>query len=578
MYRRSHDLDRDQIEDTQLTAKEAQERMPNNVQDFKGHPYYALERHLKRSEVIHPTREVGKVTSGKALEPIYRRRDVHIVKSADKWYRLGREIKAGEQPLKRVAARRNRDADLDNGRHSEDEDDTGTGLYAVHQTTIYTAPPVVNGRIPKNIYGNLDIYAPSMVPPGAVHIHNSETVRAARILGVDYADAVTGFAFKGRHGTAVINGAVVATECRDAVEEVIQGFEDERAEAEEARKSFEALKMWRRLLAGLRIKERIEGYDIEGERNAKPKHTKGIDRTLDNSVENDDGEGGGFLPDRDAQGDVEPTAGRLLEQPFIDHGQYEGGGFIAEEEQEQADEDPNEDETPIPHPPHAADPFLNKIPDDDRGGYYAYDIDEDAEEAVRGIELTDQTDEYERFSPGGADGNAAGELPPTDDGSIVDEDKGEGVDAKKLEMETDEGGGFVVDDENEHAQDSEQMNTPPPPSNSARRDLTSSKSVTTTPPQLQSQPSHNHPPTSSPQFEMEEPIQPPHKEEQEISDTANHNNQTASPPSPLRDQCLPNAPTVAARTETSDQDQESDAGSLLSHDPEDEDAEPEWLA
>ena len=96
MFRRSYPLDRDQLEDAELSAKEAQEPMPRNVQDFKGHPYYALERHMKRHEVIHPKREVGKVSAGRsndALETIYRRRDVHSVKSAEKWYRLGREIK-----------------------------------------------------------------------------------------------------------------------------------------------------------------------------------------------------------------------------------------------------------------------------------------------------------------------------------------------------------------------------------------------------------------------------------------------------------------------------------------------------
>ena len=100
LYKRSHEMDRDQVEDADLAAKEAAEPMPRKVQDFKDHPYYALERHLKRHEVIHPKREVGKVSAGRpgttnALESIYRRRDVHQLKSADKWYRMGREIKVG---------------------------------------------------------------------------------------------------------------------------------------------------------------------------------------------------------------------------------------------------------------------------------------------------------------------------------------------------------------------------------------------------------------------------------------------------------------------------------------------------
>ena len=98
MYARTYDLPRDQIEDSELAAREAAEPMPKNVLDFKNHPYYALERHLRRGEVIHPKREVGKVATGRSggnqiLEPIFRRRDVHVVKSGDSWYRLGREVK-----------------------------------------------------------------------------------------------------------------------------------------------------------------------------------------------------------------------------------------------------------------------------------------------------------------------------------------------------------------------------------------------------------------------------------------------------------------------------------------------------
>jgi len=99
MYKRLHRLDRDQVEDAELARKEAQEGLPRNVQDFKGHPYYALERHLRSHEVIHPKREVGNIYAGRAgseknVEPIYRRGDVHVVRSADRWYRLGREIMA----------------------------------------------------------------------------------------------------------------------------------------------------------------------------------------------------------------------------------------------------------------------------------------------------------------------------------------------------------------------------------------------------------------------------------------------------------------------------------------------------
>ena len=98
LYKRSYRLHRDDVEDAELVGKAELERMPKNVLDFKDHPLYALERHLKRGEVIHPRREVGKVVAGRSersqvLEPVFRRRDVLEVKSAESWYRAGREIK-----------------------------------------------------------------------------------------------------------------------------------------------------------------------------------------------------------------------------------------------------------------------------------------------------------------------------------------------------------------------------------------------------------------------------------------------------------------------------------------------------
>lgn len=285
--------DRDEVEVSELTAKTAAEPMPRNVQDFKDHPIYAIERQLRRNEVIFPKRVIGQVGLGKSgskdqvLVPVYRRSDVHVVRSADKWYRLGRDIKMGEQPLKRIRANRNKDVGF-----SEDEHDNESGmeipLYALFQTEIYTPPPVVQGKVPKNSYGNLDVYVPSMVPPGGVHIKHPQAAHAARVLGIDYADAVTGFDFKGRHGTAVFQGVVVASEYQEALGEVLDYLDDERRQAESEEKSTEMLRLWKHFLLKLRIAERVKSYAIEGEESAV------------GSVEGyeyQEEAGGGFLPE-----------------------------------------------------------------------------------------------------------------------------------------------------------------------------------------------------------------------------------------------------------------------------------------
>lgn len=190
IYSRGTTSDLDQIEDIELAANEAKEPMPKNIADFKDHPVYALERHLKRNELLVATREVGKVAAGrdssvpggKKLESVYRRRDVKIARSADAWYRLGRDIKMMEQPVKTVPAKRRPDDDsFENGL----DERPGTNLYTQDQTDIYEAPPVVNGQIPKNTFGNIDIYVPSMVPKGGIHMRRKFSTSSDPVLLVN---------------------------------------------------------------------------------------------------------------------------------------------------------------------------------------------------------------------------------------------------------------------------------------------------------------------------------------------------------------------------------------------------------
>lgn len=192
-----------------------------------------------------------------------------------------------------------------------DVEDDGPGtnaLYAFSQTSLYIPPPVVRGRIPKNAYGNLDVYVPTMVPPGGSHVRHKHASKAARLIGVDYADAVTGFQFKGRHGTAVTDGIVVAEEYREAVLAVLDGFEYEQETHQAEIRSAQCLRLWRRFLTGLRIGERLGLHKGGPGASVKPEVLKTemnkAEDEQDNAVE-----AGGFFPDPD-QTTAVPTAGR----------------------------------------------------------------------------------------------------------------------------------------------------------------------------------------------------------------------------------------------------------------------------
>lgn len=439
-----------------------------------------------------------------------------------------------------------------------DEDNSGTALYAAHQTTVYSAPPVVNGRIPKNVYGNLDVYVPSMIPPGGAHILHPDTARAAKIVGIDYADAVTGFVFKGRHGTAVTHGAVVAAEYKEAVEEVIRAFEDDRARMEEERRSLEAMRMWKRMLAGLRVMERIEGYYGEGDQDQGAVRDISIREEMSQvDQEIDEEEGGGFVPDRDAEGDVQPTAGNLPAGGFADMIDDAGGGFIAEDPDEssllQGDIDP----------PRLRDPFINNIEDDDGGGFLVNDADADAEEALQemnamekqmSLPINETLDPGSRFADGRKESEADDCFLLNDDetttkltdktihGQIV-----ESTNESTEDLVSDLGEPHLSDDELEEAmvlqrlRETSEMNHSPVMTQDTTKLLASDQSD---------------------ELSGDLPAESIHT----IGALASHSQTSSASPR-----------ETAAMSEACGSS-EDDKGSLLSHDPDDEDADPEWLA
>ena len=548
LYQRRRPLDRDQVDDAELAKKEAAEPMPRNVQDFKDHPYYALQRHLRRHEVIYPGREVGKISIGKSggnsvLEPIFRRRDVHRVLSGDKWYRtMGREIKPGEQPLKRVAARRAREQSAD--ANQEDDENAGTALYAIHQTRLYTAPPVVNGRIPRNVYGNIDVYVSTMIPSGGCHIEHPDTVRAAKILGIDFAEAVTGFLFKGRHGTAITKGAVIPSEYRDAVGEVVSALEDERVGAEEARRSHEALRMWKRFLTGLQIRERIEGYDIEGERdNVQDRRYQMAEEEEEHS-----NQGGGFFPEQQAGDIVTPTGGQNLEpQTTMDIDNAENDEYIVNNAVSEIQETER----------HAREHFLDNVDDNGGGGFFVEDDhNEYAEQALRDPMAVD------------ADVQEPSPVPPSQQSPVSLPDA-RLFKAKHLEMSMEHKANRASGSADATAQDELAVHQTYFNSELTQAELDEAHLL---------QQLHEAEQQQQPSYDNKE-------EKASLAHSPPHVHINTSEPATDQREAVPNAADTAPSltrsptpvTPSKAPSPKSDKGSLLSEDPEDEDADPDWL-
>lgn len=320
-----------------------------SLQGYKSSAEYVLERHLRREEALKTGAKIVRhFVSGKGdkekSEPVYRRKDIVNCKTVESWHKEGREVMKGQQPLKFVPMRavtvtRKREIE-------ERERDEGVkpkqGLYARHQTDWIIPPPIMDGKIPRNAFNNIDVYVPTMVPEGAVHIPLKGTARICRKLNIEHAEACTGFEFGKQRAVPVITGVVVALENEDMVIDAWEVEQAEKARKEAEKRELMVLKLWKKFMSGLRIVERMKaeyGEDVElpaKEAEPAPKaKTKGKKSEWEVFQDHEDFEGGFLREDGTAEGGFVREASSQAQHD----GHETAGGFLAasQEEPEQSD-------------------------------------------------------------------------------------------------------------------------------------------------------------------------------------------------------------------------------------------------
>ncbi|KGO49101.1 Rad4 beta-hairpin domain 1 [Penicillium expansum] len=305
----------------------------DTLQSLRTSTEFVLERFLRREEALRPGAEpVRTFIAGKGArakeEPVFRRADVLKCLSAESWHKEGRQTKPGVVALKRVPIRavtliRKREVDE---LHRQTGEKPLQGLYARDQTEYIIPPPIQDGRIPKNEYGNIDCFVPSMVPAGAAHVPLPGTVRVCKKLGIDYAEAVTGFEFGSKMAVPVIQGVVVAAENEDLLRDAWKVEAAEKRKREELKAEKKILQTWRKFLFGLRIMERVRdeygGGDPAADRE-RDSHNPFAVQKKKREEESDDNGVDEDMPDRESSYNA------------IDH----GGGFLLPGHEDDADDD-----------------------------------------------------------------------------------------------------------------------------------------------------------------------------------------------------------------------------------------------
>ncbi|XP_058451792.1 DNA repair protein complementing XP-C cells homolog [Malaya genurostris] len=242
---------RDIEEDRCLNQALLEQPLPTTISEFKNHPLYALKRHLLKFEAIYPPEAptLGFIRE----EPVYARECVHTLHSREIWLKQARTVKLFETPYKIVSARPKYDRASGQMLPAQPLE-----LYGYWQTQDYEPPTAEDGIVPRNAYGNVELFKPCMLPKKTVHLQLPALNRICKKLGIDCAQAVTGFDFHGGSSHPVYDGFVVCEEYKDLV--VDAWYQEQEQEEKREREKFEkrVYGNWKKLIKGLLIRKKLQ--------------------------------------------------------------------------------------------------------------------------------------------------------------------------------------------------------------------------------------------------------------------------------------------------------------------------------
>ncbi|CAJ1970819.1 unnamed protein product [Sphenostylis stenocarpa] len=252
---------RSSIEDIELETRALTEPLPTNQQAYKSHPLYAIEKWLTKYQVLHPKGPILGFCSG---HPVYPRTCVQTVKTKERWLREGLQVKPDEHPVKElqrsIKPQKVQDSEADDYGCNDSMDKIK--LYGKWQLEPLNLPHAVNGIVPKNERGQVDVWSEKCLPPGTVHLRFPKAFSVAKRLEIDYAPAMVGFEFKNGRSYPVFDGIVVCSEFKDVLLEAYAEEEERRQAEEKKRDETQALSRWYQLLSSIVTRQRLSNRYI----------------------------------------------------------------------------------------------------------------------------------------------------------------------------------------------------------------------------------------------------------------------------------------------------------------------------
>lgn len=245
--------DKDQADEVKNDEILNKQDLPTSDNGFRNHPLYVLEKHLLKFQAIYPP-EVAPLAFFKN-QPVYPRDCVQTCMSRETWLRQAKTVKIGESPYKIVTARPKRDKYT-----GELIRDLPLELFGSWQTEPYDPPAAKDGKVPRNCYGNVDMYQPEMLPKGCAWLKLPGLPRVANKLGIDCAAAVVGFDNHcgGGYGAhPVMDGFIVCEEHADTLRIAWEEQQENGRRREEEKRTKRIWDNWKRLLKAAMIREKL---------------------------------------------------------------------------------------------------------------------------------------------------------------------------------------------------------------------------------------------------------------------------------------------------------------------------------
>lgn len=306
----SRSLERGSLEDMELEIKALTEPLPSSQQAYRTHPLYALERWLGKYQALHPRGPVLGLCAG---QPVFPRACVKQLHTRRRWLAEGRSVKEGERCFKVVKERRRgkrgategcmetqlgaeetrgharategtppcRGERRGGGRIGQGDSSVGDGgggelengdrgldgpeadnrfleLFGEWQTEAFVPAMAENGRVPKNQWGQVDVWSEAMLPRGTVHLRYPGISSVAHRLGFDFAPAMVGFEMRDGRPMPKLEGVVVCVEHAEAILDAFLEEERAKEEARLRRRRHAATLRWRDLLQALLLRQELK--------------------------------------------------------------------------------------------------------------------------------------------------------------------------------------------------------------------------------------------------------------------------------------------------------------------------------